>query len=380
MSTNIYRKYSLAMISDTAFSGTQDKYLAFEPVVREIEEIAPLFKSIEWIGYKRYTTPPANHKMPTDKSITMSSVYATGGNKFRDKISILIQLPAYLSQILYLLKKNNVIYSRGPSTPALLVIILSLFFKNKIYLHKYAGGWDLKPVPFSYAFQRWLLKKQKRGHVIIATALENDSNFIVPLPNPCLTADEVEIGYLSIKSKIYSNGLRICFVGRCIASKGIFDVLNTLNRLANDNILGNCTIVGNSRENELRSRLNKQANQCTTFAGILSRHDLNQVYADSHIILHPSRSEGFPKVLAEAAAFGCVPVVSNLPGIDKILQNNVNGIILENLHIEKIVGRLLVVWSNNRKMRKMACEAHHWSKQFSYEDFLKSIIHLLTRK
>ena len=130
----------------------------------------------------------------------------------------------------------------------------------------------------------------------------------------------------------------------------------------------------------MRSRLNKQANQCTTFAGILSRNDLNQVYAESHIILHPSRSEGFPKVLAEAAAFGCVPVVSNLPGIDKIIQNNVNGIILENLHIEKIVGRLLVVWSSNRKMRKMACEAHHWSKQFSYDYFLKSIIHLLTRK
>ena len=380
MPSDLYRKYSLAMISDTAFSGNPDKYLAFEPVVREIEQLAPMFKSVDWIGYKRYKTSPDNHKMPKEKSITMTSLYATGGNTFRDKISILIHLPGYLARILYLIKKNNILYSRGPSVPALLLILLSFFYKNKIYLHKYAGGWDLKPVPFSYAFQRWILKKQKRGHVLIATALKNESKFIVTLPNPCLTIDEIKIGYLSMKSKIYSNGLRICFVGQCIASKGIFDVLDTLNLLAIDNILGVCTIAGDGDENGLRSRLNIQANQCTTFTGILSRHDLNQVYADSHFILHPSKSEGFPKVLAEAAAFGCIPVVSKLPGIDKIIQNNVSGIILDNLDVEKIAGELIVVWSNHRKMEKMANNAHQWSKQSSYDHYLKRIKHLLIRK
>ena len=102
MSSHLYRKYSLAMISDTAFSGNSDKLSAFEPVVREIEQLAPLFKSIDWIGYKRYTHPPANHRMPSEESITMTSIYATGGNTFRDKISILIHIPGYLSRILYL--------------------------------------------------------------------------------------------------------------------------------------------------------------------------------------------------------------------------------------------------------------------------------------
>ena len=88
------------MISDTAFSGNPDKYLAFEPVVREIEQLAPMFKSVDWIGYKRYRTSPDNHKMPKEKSITMTSLYATGGNTFRDKISILIHLPGYLARIL----------------------------------------------------------------------------------------------------------------------------------------------------------------------------------------------------------------------------------------------------------------------------------------
>ena len=120
--------------------------------------------------------------------------------------------------------------------------------------------------------------------------------------------------------KNYSNGLRICFVGKCVASKGIFEVLNSLNILADENMLANCTIAGLSDENDLRSHLNRRANRLTSIVGVLARTALNKIYADSHFILLPSRSEGFPKVLAEAAAFGCIPVVSNLPGINKIIQ------------------------------------------------------------
>ena len=104
----LHRKYSLAMISDTAFSGNSKKLAAFEPVVREIEQLAVGFKSIDWIGYKVYASSPANHRMPSNNNITMISVHATGGDSFIDKILILTHLPGYLSSILYLIKKNNI--------------------------------------------------------------------------------------------------------------------------------------------------------------------------------------------------------------------------------------------------------------------------------
>ena len=180
--------------------------------------------------------------------------------------------------------------------------------------------------------------------------------------------------------KNYGNGLRICFVGKCVASKGIFEVLHTLNILADENKLTNCTIAGLSDENDLRSHLNHRANKLTAIVGVLARATLNKVYADSHFILLPSRSEGFPKVLAEAAAFGCIPVVSKLPGIDKIIQNNVNGILLEDLHGEKIVEQLKVSWVHQVHMEEMAKNAHEFSKQFSYDSFVNSIDHLLGKR
>ena len=366
-------KSRLTVISDTAMSGILGKPAAFDPVVREIDQLAPSFKSVDWMGYRWVSSSPASHKIPTSENITMICLHPTGGDTFISKIAILTQLPIYLSKILYLIKKNNIIYTRGPSVPALLVILVSFFFKNKIYLHKYAGGWNLENVPTFYALQRWLLKKQKRGHAIVSIALENHSDHIISLNNPCLTRDDIQNGFFAMKEKDYTNGFRICFAGQCVPTKGIFKLLDTINILADNPMFAGCTIVGNGVENELRTHLNHQANQLTTFSGILSRQDLNQIYAESHFILLPSQSEGFAKVLAEAAAFGCVPITSNLPGFDKIVKNDVDGILLDDLRTENIYKKLTVVWGDQSKMKKMANHSHQWSKKFSYNFFIQNI-------
>ena len=366
-------KSRLTVISDTAMSGILGKPAAFEPVVREIDQLAPSFKSVDWLGYRWVSSSPANHKIPTSENIKMIGVHATGGNTFKNKISILTHLPGYLSRILYLIKNNNIVYTRGPSVPALLAILVSFFIKKKVYLHKYAGGWNLEHVPLFYALQRWLLKKQKRGHAIVSIALENDSGHTISLNNPCLTKDDIQNGFLAMKEKDYTNGFRICFAGQCVPTKGIFKLLDTINILADDTMFAGCTIVGNGDENELRSHLNHQANQITTFSGILSRQDLNQIYAESHFILLPSQSEGFPKVLAEAAAFGCVPITSNLPGFDKIIKNEVDGILLDDLSTENISEKLTVAWADQSKMKKIANQTHQWSKEFSYNFFIQNI-------
>ena len=90
-------KSRLTVISDTAMSGILDKPAAFEPVVREIDQLAPNFKSVDWMGYRWVSSSPANHKIPTSENITMNCVHAVGGNTFKHKISILTHLPGYLS-------------------------------------------------------------------------------------------------------------------------------------------------------------------------------------------------------------------------------------------------------------------------------------------
>ena len=66
--------------------------------------------------------------------------------------------------------------------------------------------------------------------------------------------------------------------------------------------------------------------------GWLLREQLNEIYTKCHLIILPSyASEGFPKVLAEAASYGCVPVASNISSIGQYIENNISGIVIEDI-------------------------------------------------
>ena len=54
--------------------------------------------------------------------------------------------------------------------------------------------------------------------------------------------------------------------------------------------------------------------------GWLPRPAINPLYADAHFMLLPSRSEGWPKVLSEAMAFGVVPLAGAVGSIPHYLR------------------------------------------------------------
>lgn len=56
------------------------------------------------------------------------------------------------------------------------------------------------------------------------------------------------------------------------------------------------------------------------------REDMEEVIANSHVVVLPSRSEGVPKVLIEAAATGRAIVTCNAPGCRDAVEDGVTGI------------------------------------------------------
>ncbi len=57
-----------------------------------------------------------------------------------------------------------------------------------------------------------------------------------------------------------------------------------------------------------------------SFLGGVPRTEIARYYAAAHFILLPSRSEGWPKVLSEAMAYGAVPVAAAVSSIPQILR------------------------------------------------------------
>ncbi len=376
MSKNLQKKFILGVVSDTSLICKSDKIFAYEPVLRELEYLSILFHSVYWAGYLKLNKSGLNYGESKKNTIHFKCLKATGGKGFFSKLKILINIPRYTVEIFSIIKKSDVVYSRGPSVPALITIFLSFFVKNKIYIHKYAGGWDLRNIPFSYRFQRRILKSQKIASVIVSSS-KNNLSHIKCYPNPCLNQDDIELGQSTIKSKIYGKGLNLCFVGRCEEAKGIIHTIKTLNILAEKNKLNQCIIAGEGNYVKIKCMLNTAAKERTKFIGVVGRSELNEVYLRSHFLLLPSKSEGFPKVVAEGANFGCIPIVFMLPGFDKMLKDNINAILLEQYDEIYISERILSIWKNNEIVQKMALEASKFSKQFSYESFNNNFLSLI---
>ena len=86
----------------------------------------------------------------------------------------------------------------------------------------------------------------------------------------------------------------------------------------------------------------------------------------------PSRSEGFPKVIAEAANFGCIPVVSDVSSIGQYI-NDANGFIwdMNTQPFPAYFNSLNLDDASNLKAK--ASNAHEMAKSFTYNNYLDKL-------
>jgi glycosyltransferase involved in cell wall biosynthesis len=74
------------------------------------------------------------------------------------------------------------------------------------------------------------------------------------------------------------------------------------------------------------------------------KSELPRLLKDSHILLFPSLSEGFPLAVPEAMACGLAPIVTQIPGPTEIVVHDVNGLVVEprnQLQLEQAMERLI---------------------------------------
>ncbi|RYY19091.1 MAG: glycosyltransferase, partial [Chitinophagaceae bacterium] len=67
------------------------------------------------------------------------------------------------------------------------------------------------------------------------------------------------------------------------------------------------------------------------------KDQMNRLYSDCHVIILTSAYEGFPMVIKEGMAYGCVPVVTALEGNKMHLTHNKNALLIEAVEDETSV-------------------------------------------
>ena len=133
--------------------------------------------------------------------------------------------------------------------------------------------------------------------------------------NPCLTKKEISSNREIGLKKIFNGKLTFCFIGRLEEAKGLPVLLDAFGKLDKIDWIDKLHCVGEDHGRKKNERINFPNNISINFHGLLDRKGINHIYENSHFIILPSQSEGFPKVLAEASSFGCIPIVPPIPSI-----------------------------------------------------------------
>ena len=123
---------------------------------------------------------------------------------------------------------------------------------------------------------------------------------------------------------------------RLVEKKGLLTTLAAFRRFISDYPKARLVIAG---EGPMKDALVRRINELSmgnqvTLAGFLNQDDLRQVYAESHIFIHPSElaadsnQEGIPNSMLEAMANGLPVVATRHGGIPEAVQEGVDGLLV----------------------------------------------------
>lgn len=373
MLKNLSKHSSLMIVSDTPMWKTVDGVWVFEPTLREVEWLAEMFEKITWMGYGHDSAPKSFARLSNKPNIDFIVLpNASGGGTLMQKLRIIPFIPMLMITILRQIRKNEYIHTRGPAVPALFAILISFVDRSRNYWHKYAGNWKQNPAPWAYALQRFLLRYNPHKVSVNGTWPDEPSN-IVNIENPCITRQELIDAREVAKGKANEGLVNLCFVGALIPNKGIRPFIDSLALITQGKKIGHVYIAGDGPD---RIALERKAATLTfniSFLGNLKRAEINNVYSQSHVIVIPSATEGFPKVIAEAAAYGCVPIVSDVSSIGQYIKHGFNGMLLKNIKEETIAHAIDDLLKDSHKRIEMVNKLVTLAELFTYERYCMCI-------
>lgn len=124
--------------------------------------------------------------------------------------------------------------------------------------------------------------------------------------------------------------LKVAYLGRLAATKGLFEIIEAVRLLRERGIEVRLRIAGYGVALEELRRAIEQADLADRVAlvGALFGAAKEQFWRASDVLAFPSHFEAMPYALLEAMSWGVVPIVTPVGGVPEVVQDNVHGLIV----------------------------------------------------
>ncbi len=284
-------------------------------------------------------------------------------------------LPIIFFRIVQTMNNADHIHLRCPGNVGLLGCIAQIFFPSKKKTAKYAGNWDPKAKqPCSYRLQKWILNNTFLTHnmqVLVYGEWEGMSKNINPFFTATYTDNEAQKA-LSLPPKYLPSKtpIQFMYVGTLTANKRPLYALALFKKLLEEHIDAELHLYGegNQRQEILDfCSLNKIENK-VILHGNQPKEVVEQAYQNAHFLFLASQSEGWPKVVAEAMFWGCVPLSTNVSCVHQMMGFGERGLLL-NLESENDIKNIIEIIENRSRFAEMSEKGKQWSTSYTLDTF-----------
>jgi glycosyltransferase involved in cell wall biosynthesis len=368
----------LLIITHVNHNQIKNTYFGYAPYVREMniwmkhaEEViivAPMINLELTVIESDYQHHDIKFfKINTFNTLNLKSILAT-----------IFKIPKISWQIFRAMKAADHIHLRCPGNIGLLGCFVQVFFPNKQKTAKYAGNWDLQAKqPLSYRLQKWILSNTfltRNMQVLVYGEWKGSTKNIKPF----FTATYSENEKLILQTLGTRKQMDFVFVGTLVSGKNPLYAIQLVEGLYKKGYDVSLNLYGEGverivlekyiLENDLKNYIFLHGNQ--------NQKIIKSAYQNSGFVVLPSKSEGWPKAIAEGMFWGCIPVATSISCVPFMLDYGNRGVLLK-MNLLEDLRQLEIILKDKMCFADKSGKALEWSQKFTTDIFEVEIKKLL---
>jgi glycosyltransferase involved in cell wall biosynthesis len=340
-----------------------------------MEEWAKLFREVVIVAPEGGERGRGDLRAFQADHVRLEGLKAKGGRGLLAKLGVALAAPGWAAKMWRAMRAADVVHVRCPGNVGLVGAMLAPL-AGRPMIAKYAGQWGSYPgEAWSYRLQRWLLKHWWSEGAVLFYGHEAEAPHLKPFFNSALTAEHLARAKAAA-TRERERG-RLLFVGRLTQAKGVDVALQACAMLGKDGAAVRLDVAGEGPERERLEELAKRLGVAAKFHGGVPFEEVLGLYEAADILVLPSRTEGWPKVLVEAMAFG-VPCVATGGGLNDWMVGDGRGVTAgfgDAAGVARAVAGLLAESIEERAERRRRCA--EFGQRYSLEGVREGIRRVL---
>lgn len=362
----------LLIITQVPHVVNNGRYYSYAPYIDEINIWGQFVSQITIVAPCSKAEPTAIDKAYEHPEVKFTAVPAINLLSILSVFKVMVMLPLLLWRIAKSMNQADHIHLRCPGNMGLLGSIVQIAFPSKPKTAKYAGNWDpMAKQPWSYRLQKWILSNTfltRNMQVLVYGEWPGSSTNIKSFFTATYTDHEATT---TITPRVIGI-TNLVYVGALVKGKNPLYAVQLVEALVRQGFVLQLAMYGEGPE---RSNLEHYIDKndlkgSIVLCGNQNKATVKQAYQNSHFVILPSQSEGWPKALAEGMFWGCVPMGTAVSCVPTMLDHGQRGVLLE-LDTDTDSKKIACLLKNEKQYHELQMRAMEWSRNYTTDTFAK---------